>query len=89
MDCFILRVRNDVRDNLNCTLFICPFFYFVRALKGCVRARQITYRTLCAACFALVVLMTVFPDDSALPGRDAAMFRQLLNGRPDAEQAQT
>jgi hypothetical protein len=32
--------------------------------------------------------MTVFPDDPALPGRDIAMFRLLLNGRPDAEQTQ-
>jgi hypothetical protein len=31
--------------------------------------------------------MTVFPDDPALPGRDAVMFRRLLNGKPDAKQA--
>jgi hypothetical protein len=50
-------LRDDVRDNLNCTLcgqgvvFICPFFYFVQALKDCVRARQTVY----AACFVPVV----------------------------------
>jgi hypothetical protein len=32
--------------------------------------------------------MTVFPDDPALPGRDAVLFWLLPDGRPDAEQAQ-
>jgi hypothetical protein len=27
MDCFTLRVRNDVRDNLNCTHFTDPIFF--------------------------------------------------------------
>jgi hypothetical protein len=67
--------------------FLCRFFYFVRALKRCARARQIAYRTLYAACFVSVVSMTVFSDDPVLPGRDAAMFRLLSNGKPDAGQA--
>jgi hypothetical protein len=68
--------------------FICPFFYFARTLKCCAGAREIANYALCAACFVPVVSMTVFPDDSALPGQDAAVFRLLLNGKTNAEQAQ-
>jgi hypothetical protein len=68
--------------------FLCRFFYFVRALKRSVRARQIANHVLYAACYAPVVSMTVFPDDPALPGRDAALLRLLPNGKSGFAQRQ-